>query len=498
VNRAKYLFVLFVVGLLLAACGDGDAEDTTTTTTQAATTTEVITTTTAAATMVEGDVVTGGLLYDKWWAVTGIDEPSVDNPMWGRQTTNERSGKDTWRCKECHGWDYMGAEGAYGSGSHSTGFPGVFNAQSKPFEDLVAQISGQVDPEHDFSVMGEQAMADLAAFIQEGLEDYTPMIDADKLAVGGDPTTGEALFESTCAVCHGADGTTLNFGSDDDPEYVGTIAVDNPWEFFHKVRAGQPGSNPPMPSAIANGWSLDDVLDVLSYSQTLPTEAGATANLDAIVLGGLLYDKWWSVAGLDEPTDDNPIWARQTTNERSGKDTWRCKECHGWDYQGVDGAYGSGSHATGFPGVFNAQSKSEEDLVAQIGGEIDPDHDFSALGHDELHALAAFITAGLEDYTPMIDADKLAVGGDSAKGDELYASTCVACHGADGTTLNFGSDDEPEYVGTIAVDNPWEFFHKIRAGQPGSSPPMPSAILNGWSLEDVLNVLSFAQTLPSE
>jgi hypothetical protein len=167
VNRAKYLFVLFVVGLLLAACGDGDAEDTTTTTTQAATTTEVITTTTAAATMVEGDVVTGGLLYDKWWAVTGIDEPSVDNPMWGRQTTNERSGKDTWRCKECHGWDYMGAEGAYGSGSHSTGFPGVFNAQSKPFEDLVAQISGQVDPEHDFSVMGEQAMADLAAFIQE-------------------------------------------------------------------------------------------------------------------------------------------------------------------------------------------------------------------------------------------------------------------------------------------------------------------------------------------
>jgi hypothetical protein len=53
-------------------------------------------------------------------------------------------------------------------------------------------------------------------------------------------------------------------------------------------------------------------------------------------------------------------------------------------------------------------------------------------------------------------------------------------------------------VGTIAVDNPWEFFHKVRAGQPGSNPPMPSAIANGWSLEDVLNVLGFAQTLPSE
>ena len=444
--------------------------------------------------MVEGDVVTGGLLYDKWWSVLELDAPADDNPVWARQTTNERSGADTWRCKECHGWDYKGSEGAYGSGSHLTGFTGVFNAQSKSVEDLVAQLSGQTDPDHDFSVMGEEAMADLAAFIKEGLDDYTPMIDADKNAVGGDAEHGDELYDATCAACHGTDGTTLNFGDDDEPEYVGTIAIDNPWEFFHKVRAGQPGSQ--MPSAIANGWSLDDVLDVLTHAQTLPTEAGSTAQIDTIVLGGLLYDKWWSVLELDEPTGDNPVWARQTTNERSGADTWRCKECHGWDYKGSEGAYGSGSHLTGFPGVWEAQSNSVEDLVAQIEGAIDPDHDFSAfLGHDETHALAAFITAGLDDYTPLIDADKKAVGGDTAAGEELYSSTCALCHDADGTKLNFGSDDEPEYVGTIAVDNPWEFFHKIRAGQPGTQ--MPSAIANEWSLEDVLNLLSFAQTLPS-
>jgi thiosulfate dehydrogenase len=268
VKHAKYLILLVVVGLVVAACGDGDAEDTTTTT--AATTTTTQATTTTAAAMVEGDVVTGGLLYDKWWSVLGLDEPSDDNPMWARQTTNERSGKDTWRCKECHGWDYKGADGAYGSGSHSTGFPGVFNAQSKSAEDIIAQLSGQVDPDHDFSVMGEEAIANLVAFITEGLDDYTPLIDADKKAVGGDAANGEALYGSTCAACHGADGTTLNFGDDDDPEYVGTIAVDNPWEFFHKVRAGQPGTQ--MPSAIANGWTLDDVLDVLSFAQTLPSE----------------------------------------------------------------------------------------------------------------------------------------------------------------------------------------------------------------------------------
>jgi thiosulfate dehydrogenase len=490
--------LLGVAGLALVACS-GDAADTTTTT-QATTTTAQATTTTAQATtttaaVVQGDVVTGGVLYDKWWSVLGLDAPEDDNPVWARQSSNERSGADTWRCKECHGWDYKGAEGAYGSGSHQTGFPGVFNSQSKSVGDLVAQLSGQVDPDHDFSVIGEEAMADLAAFIKRGLDDYTPLIDADKKAVGGDAEHGDELFDATCAVCHGADGTTLNFGSDDEPEYVGTIATDNPWEFFHKVRAGQPGSA--MPSAITNGWTLNDVRDVLTYAQGLPTEAGSEAHVDAILVGGLLYDKWWSVVEVDAPTDDNPLWARQSTNERTGGDTWRCKECHGWDYKGSDGAYGSGSHFTGFPGIWDAQGRSDEQLVAQLDGEINPDHDFSAyLGHDELHALAAFINEGLDDYTALIDADKKAVGGDAAQGEEMFAANCSVCHGADGTTLNFGSDDEPEYVGTIAVDNPWEFFHKVRVGQPGTL--MPSAIANDWSLEDVLNILRFAQTLQSE
>jgi len=263
VNRVKTLIVLLVVAFALAACGDGDSSDTTTT--------QAITTTTQATTptMIEGDAVTGGLLYDEWWVVVGLDEPTDDNPIWARQTTNERSGKDSWRCKECHGWDYKGAEGAYGSGSHQTGFPGVFDAQSKPFEDLVAQISGQVDPDHDFSVMGEEAVADLATFILEGLADYAPMIGDDKQAIGGDAGAGETLYETGCAACHGADGKTLNFGSDDEPEYVGTIAADNPWEFFHKIRVGQPGSA--MPAAMKIGWSLEDVLKVLSFAQTLPS-----------------------------------------------------------------------------------------------------------------------------------------------------------------------------------------------------------------------------------
>jgi thiosulfate dehydrogenase len=65
-------------------------------------------------------------------------------------------------------------------------------------------------------------------------------------------------------MCHGADGKTIDFG---DGEGVGDLARDNPWETLHKIRFGHPGSS--MPSAVDNGLSVDDQVDILTYSQTL-------------------------------------------------------------------------------------------------------------------------------------------------------------------------------------------------------------------------------------
>lgn len=448
--------------------------------------------------VVTGSIAQGGRLYDKWWAEVGIDEPTDDHPLWGTQDSNTRSGADTWRCKECHGWDYQGAEGAYGSGSHFTGFPGVVeSAEASSHAELLAALDGSALAEHDFSAMGEDALGSLVVFLDEALVDMTMVIDADtKSTIGGDPGNGQALFDQVCAACHGSDGRAINFHDPEEPEYVGTIAADNPWEFIHKVRVGQPGSDPPMPSAIESGWSMQDVVDVLSYAQTLPTEPPLTGSVPR---GGRLYDKWWSEAGLEEPTEDNPVWARQDANTRSGSDTWRCKECHGWDYMGADGAYGSGSHFTGFPGVFAAQETSSDDIIAQLSGEVDPEHDFSALDEASISDLASFIMEGLVDVSPYIDAQtKAAIGGGAAHGEELFSTACALCHGEDGRAINFHDPEEPEYVGTIAIDNPWEFIHKVRVGQPGSDPPMPSAILSGWSMQDVIDVLTFAQTLPTE
>jgi LPXTG-motif cell wall-anchored protein len=77
--------------------------------------------------------------------------------------------------------------------------------------------------------------------------------------------------EDGCQKCHGPDGTKVNFGSPEEPEFVGTVAVDNPIEFLHKATYGQPDSDPRMFAAIERGWTIDQVLDVLAYARTLPT-----------------------------------------------------------------------------------------------------------------------------------------------------------------------------------------------------------------------------------
>ncbi|MFQ5433860.1 MAG: cytochrome c, partial [Anaerolineae bacterium] len=279
----------------------------------------------------------------------------------------------------------------------------------------------------------------------------------------------------------------INFHTLGDPEFVAHVSGDNPWEFLHKVRFGAPGW--PMPSGITNRWTEQNFADVLAYAQTLPPEAALSG-------GGQLYDNWWEVLGADAPTEDNPLWASQSTNERNGADTWRCKECHGWDYMGADGVYGSGSHATGFPGILDTASMSSADLLAWLSGGQNPDHDFSdVMDEVALNALVTFIQKEMTDITPFINADAT-VNGDPAHGKDLFTDTCVNCHGIDGKKINFHSADDPEYFGTVASDNPWEFFNKASFGQPGV--PMPAGAALGWSMQDRADLLAYAQTLPTE
>jgi thiosulfate dehydrogenase len=444
--------------------------------------------TSAPAPEVAGDPVRGGLLYDEWWAVIGADEPATDQPLWKTQSANTLTGSDTWRCKECHGWDYKGVDGAYGAGSHKTGFVGIFDSRSKTASEILAALKGSTNPDHDFStVMDEQDLIDLALFIAQAQIDDVALVNADGTAKG-DTAQGKEKFESVCTYCHGPDGNAINFGTITEPEFLGHVAGDNPWELVHKVRFGQPGW--PMPSAISNQWTDQDVANVLAYVQTLPTTPAASG-------GGQLYDAWFEVLGVEPPAGDQPLWKTQTTNKTTGADTWSCAECHGFDYMGKDGINGSGEHQTGFPGILSAASMSTEELTAWLTGKKNADHDFSKLmGGAEIGALVTFIQKEAVDTSPYINADGTA-NGDPARGKAKFDKTCAACHGLDGKKINFGAESgENEYLGNVATDEAWKFFHVDGVGEPAQ--PMPSAIGLGWSLEDRANVLAYAQTLPTK
>lgn len=216
---------------------------------------------------VAGDGVRGGALYDAWWDVIAAEAPATDHPLWASRpdpASNTRSGADTWRCKECHGWDYQGKDGAYGSGGHRTGIAGVLGTTMTPSE-VVALLS---DPGgHAYgAVLGEQDLADLAVFIDQWTIDTSAYI-AENAAFIGDPAAGEQTFAATCASCHGALGlnTTVVGGEPGFEDFPGLIASDNPPEFLHKIRFGQPGTA--MPPQAPTPELLGDLG---AFAQTLP------------------------------------------------------------------------------------------------------------------------------------------------------------------------------------------------------------------------------------
>jgi len=216
--------------------------------------------------------------------------------------------------------------------------------------------------------------------------------------------------------------------------------------------------------------------------------------------GGQLYDNWWkTTVDIRRPEGEHPLWKAQTSNKRTGYSTYRCKECHGWDYRGKDGAYNSGSHYTGFQGVYvSSQKMTVKELIAVLKGSTDKDHDFSGfLSEDDMSDLAMFLKKGTIDLTELINTEGLPSRGDIAAGKNFYALNCMTeCHGKKGMAINFKSEEKPEYLGTIANKNPWEFIHKVRAGQPGTR--MSAGIIDKWSTNDLLNLLAYARTLPKE
>lgn len=206
----------------------------------------------------ESAIARGARLYDKFWGENKTAAPAADHAAYPHK--GGKYGKDTsWRCKECHGWDYMGKDGAYASGGHATGIGGIRAAAGKDPAAIVATLK---DKTHGYTDkhMSAQDFNDIALFVAKGQVDMDKYIDRAAKKAKGDLAKGEVYFNTICAGCHGTDGKKVK---DADPL---SAAAGNPWELLHKVLNGHPGESMPALRAL----DPQIAADLVAHVQTLP------------------------------------------------------------------------------------------------------------------------------------------------------------------------------------------------------------------------------------
>jgi thiosulfate dehydrogenase len=209
-------------------------------------------------------IAEGGKLYDNWSKVVYYDSTNLPtHPAYPK--TGKQKGEVTWRCKECHGWDYKGKDGAYAKGSHFTGIKGIRDFVGMAPDRIVSVIR---DKTHGYTeaMIPNRALSNIARFVNHGQLDTDKYVDRATKKTQGNATRGARFFQTICAICHGFDGKQVNFRTPENPEFIGTVANENPWETLHKIRNGQPG----IPMVSLGMLDIQDQVDILSYCQTLP------------------------------------------------------------------------------------------------------------------------------------------------------------------------------------------------------------------------------------
>ena len=224
------------------------------------------------------------------------------------------------------------------------------------------------------------------------------------------------------------------------------------------------------------------LVDILAYVQTLPTEE----LLSSIVRGGRLYDNWYKEIRQRPPTISHPAYPAGKKYAKDSGASWRCKECHGWDYRGRDGAYSTGEHHTGITGIRAMAGVEAARIIAVLK---DRTHGYAGSMEDrDFRDLANFVGKGQVDMDRFIDRATAMAKGDKAKREVYFTTICANCHGKDGSRITTMPP-----LGKVARSNPWETLHKMLNGHPAEE--MPS--LRVLEMQVLADILAYAQTLPT-
>ena len=203
-----------------------------------------------------------------------------------------------------------------------------------------------------------------------------------------------------------------------------------------------------------------------------------------------LYDNWQKEKQAQAPVSRHPAYPREAEFATYPEVNWRCKECHGWDYKGRDGAYARGRHSTGIKGIQDMAGREPNDVIKIL---MDANHVYHSnqwvdgpLDFKDLLDLANFVTRGQVDMDAFIDHETGIAKGDPKRRKNEFDILCATCHGKKGDALVTGKN-----VGEVARNNPWEALHKIRNGHPDEAMPA----LNIFDMPMIVDILAYAQTL---
>ena len=240
--------------------------------------------------------ITGGKSFDKFWdSATGWNQADPNLAIFNAKA-------DFFRCKQCHGWDRLGSNGAYISRGPNANRPRVSAVDlrsvsaTKTPQELFDAIKSSVgrrainadlstyDPNTNF-VVGDQMpdvgsiftdaqiwnlvkflkaealdVSDLYDFVTAGTYP-TGSITYSNIGLAGSAANGATTFAAQCAPCHGANGTAIFV---DGTYHIGSFVRAKPNEAQHKIKFGQLGS-----TMGAQGLTLTQMRDL--YKATSDT-----------------------------------------------------------------------------------------------------------------------------------------------------------------------------------------------------------------------------------
>jgi mono/diheme cytochrome c family protein len=416
-------------------------------------------------------IVRGGRLYDNWYKEIKEPVPTESHPAYPPDKKYANEPGRNWRCVECHGWDYQGKDGVYSKGEHFTGIKGIRGMAGADPKKIIAILK---DPTHRYGeLMPDQDFQDLANFVSKGQVDMDKFIDRASGMPKGDKARRAAYYQTICANCHGWDGLMIR-----NIPALAAVANDQPWEALHKILNGHPDER----MLSLRVLDAQILVDILAYVRTLPTEE----ILSSIVRGGRLYDNWYKERSERPPTESHPVYPADKEYANDPGRSWRCVECHGWDYQGKEGVYSKGEHFTGIKGIRGMAGADPDKIIAILE---DANHRYGGLmDYRDFQNLANFVTRGQVDMDRFIDRPSGMARGDKARRAAYYQTICSTCHGQDGLKIL----DMPP-LGRVAERRPWEALHKIVNGHPDEKMPA----LRALDMQILVDILAYLQALPT-